>query len=158
MWFVDLVPVLTAIHAVAASVWVGAVFMGSIIDWPAAQTTVEQGQFPFGFIVGQGNRVFIYVYSGMAIVLVSGIALVLLHPPQTTAALLLTCIKGVALFVMMANTLYGSLRTWPMLQFASHQEAQALYRGYMIRAYITFSAGIAGIALGSILHYLRFVK
>jgi uncharacterized membrane protein len=157
MWFVDLLPVLSAIHAVAASVWVGAVFMGSIIDWPAARTTVEAGHFPFGFIVGQGNRVFLYVYSGMAIVLVSGIALILLHPPQTTSAIVLTCIKSAALLVMIANTLYGSLRTWPKLQFASHQEAQVLYRGYMIRAYITFSAGIVGIALGSILHYLRLV-
>jgi len=151
----ELVAFLAAVHAVAASVWVGAVFMGAIIDWPAARASVEPQHFPFGFIVGQGHRVFTYVYSGIALVFVSGAALLWLKPPESPAALALVALKGFALLVMTANTLYGSLRTWPTLQFASHREAQGLYRGYMLRAYITFGAGVLGIALGAVLAHLQ---
>ncbi|UFP96323.1 hypothetical protein [Gloeobacter morelensis] len=146
-----------ATHAVAAAVWVGAVFMGSVIDWPVARATVEPHQFPFRFIVGQGHRVFVWVYAGIAILLVSGAALLWLAPPRTPFENTLAALKILALAVMVGNTLYGSLRTWPNLQFATAEEAKFLYRGYMIRAYITCSSGIFAIVLGALGRHLKAV-
>ena len=47
---------LLIIHLTSAIVWVGAVFMGTFIDWPVIRAA-SGGRFPIDFIVGQGVRV-----------------------------------------------------------------------------------------------------
>jgi uncharacterized membrane protein len=143
--------ILLNIHLVAAVTWVGAVFMGAFIDWPVARQSVPKGEFPFRFIVGQGNRVFYPVYTGMVLIWISGIGLTLLNPPQTVLALTMVLVKVFALLVMTGFTLYGSLSSWPKLQMATHKEALKSHRYYIYRAMTTYVMGILGSVLGSIL-------
>jgi hypothetical protein len=139
--------ILLAAHIVSAAMWVGAVFMGAFIDPPALRGAGSPG-FLVNFIVAQGVGVFVWVYLAMTTIFVTGLLLVWLHPPQSTFQVTVLVLKGVALAVMAGNTLYGSLVTWPKIQFASAEEAPILWRPYLIRAYITFGCGVLGIILG----------
>ena len=143
-----LTTILIAVHAVSAAMWVGAVFMGVWIDPPALRQSAESPWFLVSFIVAQGVRVFFWVYLSMITIFVTGALLIWLHPPQTAVQVTLLALKGVALAVMAGNTLYGSLVTWPKMQFATPDEVLVLWRPYLIRAYITFGCGVLGIILG----------
>lgn len=140
--------VLLAAHIVSAAMWVGAVFMGALIDPPALRASADSPWFLVNFIVAQGVRIFVWVYLAMATIFVTGVLLVWLHPPQSTFQVAVLTLKGVALAVMAGNTIYGSLVTWPKIQFASAEEALVLWRPYLIRAYITFGCGVLGFILG----------
>ncbi len=139
--------IILSIHLVAGIVWVGSVFMGTFIDWPTAKETVDRGQFPFRFIVGQGKRVFYSVYFGIIQLWGSGIALFIVHPPETSAQSIMLAGKVMCLFFMTAFTLYGSFVTWPKMQLATHQEAFQYYKHYKNRAIGTFTFGILGALL-----------
>lgn len=140
--------VLIAIHTVSAAMWVGAVFMGAFIDPPALRASADSPWFLVNFIIGQATRVFLWVYMAMVAILLTGAVLIWLHPPQTSFQLALLTLKGVALAVMAGNTLYGTLVTWPKIQFADPAEVAVLWRPYLIRAYITFGCGVLGFILG----------
>lgn len=142
--------ILIAIHTINAAMWVGAVFMGSMIDPPALRQSADSPWFLVNFIVMQGRNVFIWVYLAMTLIFVTGALLIWLHPPQTAWEVTLLVLKGVALAIMAGNTLYGSLVTWPKIQFATPDEVQVLWRPYLIRAYITFACGIFGFILGAL--------
>lgn len=133
---------------ISTIVWVGAVFMGTFIDWPSAKESVKEKEFPFRFIVGQGSRVFYSVYSGIFLMWFSGIGLVILHPPSGFREIMMLFGKTVALSVMTGFTLYGTFSTWPKIQVATHREAHKLYQNYMYRAMATFTSGIIGAVLG----------
>ena len=142
--------VLLAIHVVNSALWVGAVFMGAIIDPPALRMSAQSPKQPFisNFIIAQGMRVFPWVYTAMASIFITGLALVWLHPPATTFQMVLVIGKFIALGIMAGNTLYGTLVTWPKIQFATPEEVATLWRPYLIRAYITLACGIAGFIMG----------
>jgi len=140
--------VLIAIHTVSAAMWVGAVFMGAFIDPAALRQSADSPWFLVNFIVAQATRVFLWVYLAMALILVTGGLLIWLHPPQTDFQVALLILKGIALAIMAGNTIYGSLVTWPKIQFATPNEVRVLWRPYLIRAYITFGCGVLGIILG----------
>lgn len=142
---------LVILHLTSAIVWVGAVFMGTFIDWPVVRATTN-GRFPFDFIVGQGVRVGPAVYVGIVSQVVSGIGLVLLKPPQTRQDAVMLGVKGLCLAWMAGSTIYGTLKTWPKLIFAIDEEAFRLYRVYMVRASITFMCGIVAAVIG---HFCR---
>lgn len=146
--------ILINIHVIASIVWVGSVFMGTFIDWPAAKASVKPGKFPFQFIIGQGRRVFYSVYFGILILWVSGIALLIVAPPQETLKVILAIIKIVCLLFMTGFTLYGTLRTWPKMQLATHEEAFHHYKYYMYRAVGTFSFGIIASLAGLWIRHL----
>jgi len=136
------------IHLFATIVWVGSVFMGTFVDWPAAKKTVSNGEFPFKFIVGQGSRVFLYVYIGIFFLWSSGIGLVVLHPPQTRREIVMISIKALALIIMTGFTMYGTFSTWRKLQVATHHEAYHHYKFYMRRAVGTFLCGSLASLIG----------
>jgi uncharacterized membrane protein len=140
--------ILTNIHLFASIVWVGAVFMGTFIDWPAARESVKKGEFPFKFIIGQGRRVFIYVYVGIFFLWTSGIGLLVIHPPQSLQEIMMVAIKVISLIFMTAFTMYGTFSTWKKLQVATHTEAYVHYKFYMYRAMGTFSFGILSSIIG----------
>lgn len=139
-------------HIIASVVWIGAVYMGAFIDWPAAKKTVPPGKFPFKFIINQGKGVFWGVYIGIVILWVSGIGLTLTTPITSTGQAILIGFKMLCLLIMTLFTMYGTFFTWKKLQLATHEEAFALYKYYMIRAYTTFSCGIAASVLGTFIH------
>lgn len=141
---------LVASHIISSAIWYGAVFMGSVVDWPSARASVDEGRFPFDFIVGQGSRVFPWVYFGMVMVLLSGAGLVWFHPPATARDGALLALKGLALLWMVGSTVYGTLVSWPKLQFATHAEALGYYTRYIRRAYVTCACGVFGTILGAI--------
>jgi hypothetical protein len=139
---------LLIIHLTSAIVWVGAVFMGTFIDWPVIRAA-SGGKFPFEFIVGQGVRVAPAVYVGILSQVLSAIGLTILHPPHTPQQAFMLGIKGLCLAWMAGSTIYGTLRTWPKLMFAaSDEDAFRLYNVYMLRATVTFVAGIAAAVIG----------
>ena len=140
--------VLTAVHVINSALWVGAVFMGAIIDPPALRRSANGHAFLMNFIIEQGIRVFPWVYTAMSLIFLTGIALIWLHPPQTTYQVVLLVLKFIALAVMAGNTLYGTLVTWPKMQFATPDEIPELWRPYLIRAYVTLACGIFAFALG----------
>ncbi len=140
--------ILIAVHTVSAAMWVGAVFMGSMIDPPALRASTDSPGFVLNFIVAQGRYVFFWVYLSMVTIFVTGALLIWLHPPQTSFQVTLLSLKGLALAVMAGNTLYGTYSTWPKLQFATPDEVAVLWRPYLIRAYITFGCGVLGFILG----------
>jgi hypothetical protein len=139
-------------HLTSAIVWIGAVFMGTFVDWPVIRRAATNGRFPFDFIVGQGVRVAPAVYVGIISQLVSATGLVLLRPPQTVQQMVMLTVKAICLAFMTGSTLYGTFATWRKIQFATHQEAYALYETYMLRASITFLCGIAASVIG---HFYR---
>ena len=144
--------ILVAVHVVNSALWVGAVFMGSVIDPPALKNSADgQPSFLVNFIVGQGARVFPWVYTAMSLILLTGIILTWLYPPQTIFELILVIAKFITLGVMAGNTLYGTLITWPKIQFATMEEVPVLWKLYLIRAYITLACGIAAFIMGVML-------
>ena len=144
--------ILVAVHVVNSALWVGAVFMGSVIDPPALKNSADgQQSFLVNFIVVQGARVFPWVYTAMSLIFLTGIIMTWLHPPQTTFELILVIAKFVALGIMAGNTLYGTFVTWPKIQFATIEEVPLLWRPYLIRAHITLACGIAAFIMGVIL-------
>lgn len=140
--------ILISIHTVSAAMWVGSVFMGAFIDPPALRQSATSPEFLVNFIVAQAIQIFRWVYLSMSTILVTGLLLIWLHPPQTTFQITLLTLKGVALAVMAGNTIYGSIVTWPQIQFADPDEVPALWKPYKIRAYITFGCGVLGFILG----------
>lgn len=140
--------VLIAIHTVSSAMWVGAVFMGAFIDPPALRQSATTANFLVNFIVAQAIQIFRWVYLAMGTILVTGLLLLWLHPPQSAFQVTLLALKGVALSVMAGNTIYGSLVTWPQIQFADPSEVPTLWQPYKIRAYITFGCGVLGFILG----------
>lgn len=140
--------ILLNIHLFATIVWVGSVFMGTFVDWPAARKAVKEGEFPFKFIVGQGNKVFLFVYTGIFFLWTSGIGLLILRPPQTGKEMVMLSIKGFSLFMMTAFTLYGTFSTWRKLQVSTHTEAFHHYKFYMYRAMGTFLLGSLASLVG----------
>jgi uncharacterized membrane protein len=144
--------ILVAVHVVNSAIWVGAVFMGSVIDPPALKNSADgQPSFLVNFIVVQGARVFPWVYTAMSLIFLTGIILTWLHPPQTTFQFGLVIAKFVTLGIMAGNTLYGTFVTWPKIQFATPEEVSVLWRPYLIRAYVTLGCGIAAFIMGVIL-------
>lgn len=145
--------ILLGLHIVSAALWVGAVFMGSIIDPPALKTsTGQQGQqVMVNFIVYQGSRIFPWVYTAMITIFISGILLTWLYPPPSIFATMVLAGKFLALTMMAGNTLYGTLVTWPKIQFATPDEVTALWRPYLTRAYITLGCGIIAFILSVML-------
>ncbi|MBE7169190.1 MAG: hypothetical protein INR73_01275 [Williamsia sp.] len=140
--------ILLNIHIFASITWVGSVFMGTFVDWPAAKASVKPGEFPFKFIIGQGHRVFVFVYIGIFFVWTSGIGLTLIHAPFTGKELVLLGIKIAALTIMTGFTLYGTFGTWRKLQVATHAEAFNHYKYYMYRAMGTFTLGSLAAVMG----------
>lgn len=136
------------IHLFASIVWVGSVFMGTFVDWPAAQLSVKKGEFPFGFIINQGRKVFLYVYIGIFFLWTSGIGLVMLHPPFSNKEIIMLTIKVISLVMMTAFTMYGTFSTWRKLQVATNAEAFQYYKFYMYRAMGTFFCGSLASILG----------
>ena len=141
--------ILVSLHVIASALWVGAVFMGSIIDPPALKMSTDQRSFVTNFITAQGIRIFPWVYFAMSTIFITGIMLTWLYPPINSAELLILSVKFVALLVMAGNTIYGTLVTWPQIQFATDDEVAILWKPYLIRAYITLAAGLVSIALGA---------
>ena len=140
--------ILIAIHTVSAAMWVGAVFMGSFIDPPALKRSASTPGFLINFIIAQATQVFRWVYLAMATILVTGLLLLWLHPPQSMDQVTLLVLKAIALAIMAGNTIYGSLVTWPQIQFADPEEVPALWQPYKVRAYVTFGCGVLAIVLG----------
>jgi len=144
--------ILVGVHVVSAALWVGAVFMGSVIDPPALRrSSVDAPWLLTNFIVAQGTRVFPWVYSSMTVIFLTGAALIWLHPPQDGREVTLLAIKFLALAIMAGNTIYGTLSTWPKIQFATPDEVRALWKPYLVRAYVTMGAGILALILGTAL-------
>jgi hypothetical protein len=144
--------ILVAVHVVNSALWVGAVFMGSVIDPPALKNSADgQPSFLVNFIVMQGARVFPWVYAAMSLIFLTGLSLTWLHPPQNTMELSLVIAKFIALGIMAGNTLYGTFVTWPKIQFATPEEVFVLWRPYLIRAYVTLACGIAAFIMGVML-------
>lgn len=135
-------------HLIAAIVWVGAVYMGAFIDWPAAKASVPKRNFPFRFIVGQGTKVFYSVYFGIFLLWTSSIGLICTTTFHARWQLAILGVKLLCLLIMTLFTLYGTFFTWRKLQLSTHEEAFATYKYYMLRAYTTFSCGIAASVLG----------
>lgn len=140
--------ILLSIHVVASILWVGAVYMGAAIDWPAAKNSVPKTKFPFKFIIGQGTRVFYSVYIGITLLWVSGIGLTVITIPVTERDIVILCLKLFCLLTMTVLTLYGTFFTWPKLQTSLDQEANKKYKNYIFRAYITLISGIIAAILG----------
>lgn len=138
-------------HLIASIVWVGAVYMGAFIDWPAAKKTVPRGSFPFKFIIGQGSRVFMGVYLAIFLLWVSGIGLIIVHPPLSGLQVMLVVIKVLCLIIMTGFTVYGTFSTWRKLHLSTDEEALDMYKYYMYRAYTTFSCGIIASVIGTFL-------
>jgi hypothetical protein len=143
--------ILLAVHVVNSALWVGAVFMGSIIDPPALKNSAGRSSFLTHFIIEQGIHVFPWVYAAMGLIFLTGLSLTWLHPPQNTMELGLVIAKFMALGIMAGNTLYGTLVTWPKIQFATTEEVPLLWKPYLIRAYITLACGIAAFIMGVML-------
>ncbi len=143
--------ILLAVHVVNSALWVGAVFMGSIIDPPALKNSAGKQSFLANFIIEQGIQVFPWVYAAMSLIFLTGLSLTWLHPPQNTLQLSLVIAKFIVLGIMAGNTLYGTLVTWPKIQFATMEEVPVLWKPYLIRAYITLACGIAAFVMGVML-------
>ncbi|MEN5231543.1 hypothetical protein [Sphingobacterium faecium] len=140
--------ILLSIHVVASILWVGAVYMGAVVDWPAAKNSVPKTKFPFKFIIGQGTRVFYSVYTGIILLWFSGIGLTVITLPVTERDIVILCLKLFCLLTMTVLTLYGTFFTWPKLQTSLDQEANKKYKNYIFRAYITLISGIIAAILG----------
>lgn len=141
-------------HVIAATLWVGGVFMASVIDWPSARKSTPPGVFPFRFVVAHGQRILPAVYSAIVILMVSSVGLVWVSPPTTTTQVVMLGIKAAALVIMTGFTLYGTLVAWPRLQLATHREAFDIYGAYITRAHITLSCGLVGTVVGTVFAHL----
>ena len=141
-------------HVVSGAIWVGAVFMASLIDWPAIKASSDKNRFPFALIVDHGRRVFPAVYSSIALLLITSVALVWFTKPTGTVAWALLAAKALAFAFMVGSTVYGTLVAWPRLQFATDEEAYNIYDAYINRARVVFVCGVVCIVLGLVLAHI----
>ena len=139
------------VHLIASALWVGGVFMNTFIVWPTARDVLGGKGFPLDFLAMEGKRIAPWLYTAAAIIVTSGFMLLWLRPPEHRWEWWLISAKILAFLVMTANTLYGTLVTWPVLQFSTPDEAWRLWRGYGIRAFVTFGCGIAAFLMGVML-------
>jgi len=139
------------IHVIAGISWVGTVFTNCFIVWPTLRSMYARQEFPLEFLVTEGRRIAPWVYTAISSMLVSGLALVFLRPPATTTAWALLAAKTTALLIMAGNTIFGTLVTWPRLQFSTPEETWPLWHGYLIRGFVTFGCGIAAVLMGAFL-------
>ena len=143
--------ILLAVHIISSTLWVGSVFMNAFIVWPTLRNLQRDESFPLDFLAMEGKRIAPWLYMSATMTLLSGAILIALEPPENYMELWLLSAKGVVFASMIANTIYGTLVTWPALQFSTGAESWQLWRGYIIRAYITFGCGIAAIGIGTTL-------
>ena len=136
------------VHVLSTIAWVGGVFMASWIDTRTLKNISKDNSFPFDFLIEQGRQIFPFVYFAIVAVLISGTILTLNHLPAQTNQWLFWFAKWGALLIMTINTVFGTIVTWPKIQFSNDQSAWVLYKGYKIRAYITFLCGILASVLG----------
>ncbi len=141
-------------HVVSGSVWLGAVFMASFIDWPTIKSCSRQDKFPFEFVVRHGQRVLPAVYSAIVLLIITSVALVWIVKPSGNAAWGLLAVKGVAFSFMVGSTVYGSVVAWPRLQFANDTEAYAIYTAYINRARLVTVCGVVCTVLGLVLAHI----
>ncbi len=97
----------------------------------------------------EGKRIAPWIYTGLSFILATGIGLLFLQPPAGTLNTTLTVAKVIAFLVMAGNTAYGTLYTWPALQFSVGSEAKGLWKGYVFRAYVTFACGVTAIVIAA---------
>ncbi len=140
------------VHVIVGTLWVGTIFANIFIVWPTLRGTYARQEFPLEFVVLQGRRIAPLVYFAIPSMLVSGLALAFLRPPATTTAWVLLAAKTTALLIMASNIIYGTLVTWPKLQFSTSEETWPLWRGYGIRGFVTLSCGMAAALMGAFLH------
>ena len=50
---------------------------------------------------------------------------------------------------MLGNTLYGTLRTWPAIQFSTDAEGWRLWAGYVKRGRAMFACAVGAFILGT---------
>ncbi len=122
--------------------------MAAFVDWPSLKKNVRDGEFPFEVIVGQGAGVFPWVYLAMGLMVLTSGGLAWIHWPADAGGQALLAAKAAALSFMIGSTVYGTLRTWPKLQFATDEDAFRIYGRYVIRAYIIFGCGVVGHVAG----------
>ena len=139
--------VLLIVHVVTSTMWVGGVFMASLIDWPAMKSTLDGKKFPFSFVVSHGRQTFFWVYFAFFGLLVSGVGMILSRPLADEQLVFLVP-KIIALAIMGGFTLYGTFITWPKLQLAVDKDAFSIYQVYIYRAQIIFVLGLVSIVMG----------
>jgi len=141
------------VHAVNAALLVGATFSNIFVVAPTAYD-VHRGPkatIPMEFLIMEGKRLAPWLYIALAALLLSGISMLFMGSPASTKITPLFVAKVLAWTTWFGNTFYGTLVTWPKLQFATVSEAPAIYRVYVVRSWINLGCGVAGIIL-SVIH------
>lgn len=140
---------LFTIHLLAAALMLGGVFMNAFVVWPSARATLGRTGFPLEFFVDEGRRIAPWIYLGLGTMLVSGVGLFLVQPPVARADFVRLAVRAVAYAVMLGNTLYGTVRIWPAIQFTVQDEGWLLWRRYLRLGRVTFAAALVLFILGA---------
>lgn len=140
---------LFTIHLLAAGLMLGGVFMNAFVVWPSARATLGRNGFPLEFFVDEGRRIAPWIYLGLGTILVSGVGLFIVQPPVTSWDFVRLAVRAAAYAVMLGNTLYGTLRIWPAIQFTVQEEGWLLWRRYLRLGRVTFAGSLVLFVLGA---------
>ena len=136
-------------HLVAAAFVLGGVFMNVFIVWPAAKATLGRSGFPLEFLVEEGRRIAPWLYFGLGMIFLTRVAGLLLAPPVSGAEWSRVVAQAVAWSVMLLNTLHGTRRLWPAMQFSVGDEGWAIWPRYVRRGQITFGCALVVFVLSA---------
>ena len=144
----DTVHLLHILNLFANALVLGGVFMNVFIVWPTALDTLGRRGFPIEFLAIEGRRIAPRLYGALLVTIVTGVVIAWLRPPQGVGGIAFA-LRVVTWLGILCNTLYGTFRTWPALQFATDAEALSLWRGYARRGRVTFLCATVSFILGA---------
>jgi uncharacterized membrane protein len=137
------------VHALAAAGWLGGMLYSLLVVQPKAARFFgpdDEAYEGFQATIASGNRW--KVLGLMAILALSGCALLLLHPPATTAKLVLHLVEAALLLVALGVFVYVSWRLWPRRVFALPEEQKRLRERFTRCAYALVALVGAAFLIG----------
>lgn len=142
------------VHTLAGAAWFGAMFYSLMVLQPKAKAYFENDPKFEDFIATISRGARWKVLSAFAIVLLSGVALILLARPEPMSVWWLTLIalKTAAFVIALAIFCYASWRLWPARIFATTEEIPAIQQRFRrIGITLLILVGLA-MALGVVAH------
>jgi uncharacterized membrane protein len=139
---------LYATHYLSIAVWVGVMLFNLIVNFPAIRARTRTPSDYVGAMSAQSKRAGPWLYILVALTLVSGWGLSLLHGTPLAGqfgAVMMT--KNALLVLMLALHMWGSFSLWPKIHFAVEAEWPALFLQYQMSIALSSVFGITAIFL-----------
>ncbi len=135
--------VLLITHILGLMFWMGGLFVYLFIVWPAV-FAYQAGRFPRDLLGSIAIRTAPWIYFAMMIVLATAIIIAALSAISVPVGWVV--MYFLALFLLIGNNVFGTLRSWPTMLFASDSEAKKTWNRFFVRMASSFVIGMTMVS------------